>query len=87
MRDEESNSKPLVKTFNNNIKSTSKLLGVSWDNRTDEFIFDFTELVDHGKNFHHVKDLYSSLQQEFLIHWGFKSACNSSQDHVSTVVC
>ena len=49
MKDEESNSKPLVKTFNNNIESTSKLLGVSWDNSTDEFIFDFTELVDHGK--------------------------------------
>ena len=46
---EESCPKSLVKNFNHNGEMPSKLLGVSWNNHSDEFVFDFTELIKHGK--------------------------------------
>ena len=39
----------LVKPFSNNTELLSKLLDIGWDDHSDEFIFDLTELIEHGK--------------------------------------
>ena len=49
IKEEESCPKSLVKNCNHNSEMPSKLLGVNWNNHSDEFVFDFTELIKHDK--------------------------------------